>query len=114
VFELTSRYVPPVNGVPSPFAWGDEATAKRLLGSAFTGHRFERYDCPEYADTPEEVAELYLNRYGPTYRAYRGLTPERAAAFREELIGFFHGYVTPADGRVRWGREYLITRANRT
>jgi len=23
------------------------------------------------------------------------------------------GYVTPADGKVRWGREYLITLATR-
>jgi hypothetical protein len=25
----------------------------------------------------------------------------------------YKGYITPADGKVRWGREYLITLAKR-
>ena len=113
MFKVTGKYVPPPPGVPSPFEWGDEAKAQALLGSAFQDCRFEHYDCPEYTDTPEQLAELFIDQYGPTHRAYQALPPEKAAAFRKELIELYRGYVTPADGKVRWGREYLITLATR-
>jgi len=84
-----------------------------LLGSAFTDYRFERHDCPQFADTPEQVADLFLDRDGPTYCAYHSLATEKAAALRQDLIGLYRGDVTPADGKGRWGREYIITLARR-
>jgi SAM-dependent methyltransferase len=113
MFKVTNGYVPPSSGVPTPFEWGDEAKVKSLLGSAFKDYQFERHDCPEFADTPEEVADLFIDRYGPTHRAYHSLTPEKAAEFRKDLIELYRGYITPADGKVRWGREYIITLATR-
>ncbi len=113
MFEITGAYVPPPDGVPSPFEWGDEQKVKKLFGSSFRDYRFERYDCPEFTDTPEQLAELFIGKYGPTNRAYQALPPDKAAAFRKELIDLYRGYVTPADGKVRWGREYIITLATR-
>lgn len=113
LFELTSTYVSPPAGVPSPFDWGEEARVRSLFGPSFKDYRFERYDCPEYADTPEQVADLFIERYGPTHRAYHALAPDKAAAFRRDLIELYRGYITPADGKVRWGREYLLTLAER-
>jgi hypothetical protein len=54
----------------------------------------------KHRDTPEEVADLFIDRYGPTHRAYHSLTPEKAAAFRKDLIDLYRGYITPADGKV--------------
>lgn len=116
MFRVVSKYVAPPQGVPSPFVWGDEEKVRSLLGASFGDYRFEHYDCPEYADTPEQVAELFIGRYGPTNRAYQSLlekNPEEADAFRRDLIELYRGYVTPADGKVRWGREYIITLAAR-
>jgi len=113
MFKLSGAYVPPPPGVPSPFEWGDEGKVRELFGASFKDYRFERYDCPEFADTPEQIAGLFLERYGPTHRAYHSLPPEKAVAFRKELIELYRGYVTPADGKVRWGREYIITLATR-
>jgi hypothetical protein len=31
-------------------------------------------------------------------------TRENAAAFRKGLIDLYRGYITPADGKMRWGR----------
>lgn len=113
MFKVTNAYVPPPPAVPSPFEWGDETKVKTLLGPSFRDYRFERYDCPEYATTPEQLADLFIDQYGPTYRAYTSLPQDKAAAFRKDLIDLCRGYVTPADGKVRWGREYIITLAAR-
>jgi ubiquinone/menaquinone biosynthesis C-methylase UbiE len=116
MFRVVGRHVPPPAGVESPFGWGDEERVKSLLGTSFTDYRFERYDCPEYTDTPEELAELFIGQYGPTNRAYHLLSEkskDEAEAFRRDLIELYRGYVTPADGKVRWGREYVITLARR-
>jgi ubiquinone/menaquinone biosynthesis C-methylase UbiE len=113
MFAVTGRHVPPPPNVPSPFEWGNEEKVKQLLGASFRDVRFERYDCPEFADTPEQIADLFIEWYGPTHRAFRSLPPEKAAALREDLIELYRGYVTPGDGKVRWGREYIITLATR-
>ena len=62
MFKVTGAYVPPPAGVPSPFEWGDEGKVKALFGSSFRDYRFERYDCPEYADTPEQLTDLFIDR----------------------------------------------------
>ena len=84
-----------------------------MLGSSFKDYQFERYDCPEYADSPEQLADLFIDRYGPIHHAYDALAPEKAAAFRKDLIDLYRGYITPGDGKVRWRREYIITLASR-
>jgi len=113
MFKITNFYAPPPAGVPSPFDWGDEAKVKALLGASFRDYRFERYDCPEFTETSEQLADLFIEQFGPTYRAYHALPPHKATAFRNDLIDLYRGYVTPADGKVRWGREYIITLATR-
>jgi ubiquinone/menaquinone biosynthesis C-methylase UbiE len=113
MFGITNAYVPLPPGVPSPFEWGDEEKVKRLFGSSFRNYAFERYDCPEFADTPEQLAELFLDKFGPTRRVYDALAADKGAAFRSELTELYRSYVTPADGRVRWGREYVVTLASR-
>jgi len=113
MFKIINDYTPPPSGVPNPLEWGDEKNVRHLLGPSFTDYRFEQYDCPEFTDTPEQLADLFIEWFGPTHRAYRALPPQRANAFRGDLIDLYRGYVTPADGKVRWGREYIITLARR-
>ena len=110
--EYFSR-MPPPPGVPSPLAWSDEAHVKALLGPAFSNHRFEYDDCPDCMESPEAMADFFIAKFGPTNRAYHAQSPEKAAAFRRELIELYRTYVTPADGSVRFGREYVITLAKR-
>lgn len=111
-FGITNRYVPPPTGVPSPFNWGDPDKVRDLLGDAFSEVTHTRGDCPQFGDTPEQLWELFSTRYGPTVRALSMLEDDAAKAFRGEMLGFLEGYGA-ADGKVRWGREYLITRAIR-
>jgi ubiquinone/menaquinone biosynthesis C-methylase UbiE len=111
-FKITNKHVPPPQGLASPFHWGDPDQVRKLLGSAFPDPAFVRGDCPQFGDSPEQIWELFSTRYGPTIRAYGSLQGAARDALRNDLLAFLAGY-RAADGKVRWGREYLITCAVR-
>lgn len=111
-FRITNMHVPPPPGIASPFNWGNPEQVRTLLGSAFSEISFTHGDCPQFADSPESIWELFSTRYGPTVRALATLEAPAREAFRRDMLAFLAGY-RAADGKVRWGREYLITRAIR-
>ncbi|WP_165797521.1 class I SAM-dependent methyltransferase [Solimonas fluminis] len=112
-FRITNRHVPPPPGVASPFNWGDPAKVRELLGSAFGEPAFVHGDCPQFGDSPEDIWNLFSTRYGPTVRAVSALQGDALQAFRRDMLDYLAGYRAAADGKIRWGREYLITRALR-
>ncbi|HUL42651.1 MAG TPA: methyltransferase domain-containing protein [Burkholderiales bacterium] len=111
-FRVMNKHVPPPGGAPSPFNWGEPDKVRQLLRSAFRDLAFTRGDCPQFGASPEEIWELFSTRYGPTVRVVVSLQGEALTALRRELLAYLDGY-RAADGKVRWGREYLITRAIR-
>lgn len=112
-FRITNKHVPPPAGLASPFNWGDPDKVRQLLGSGFHDLSFTRGDCPQFGASPEDVWGLFSTRYGPTVRAVASLQGDALEAFRSEMLAFLGGYCA-ADGKLRWGREYLITRAVRS
>lgn len=111
-FRITNKHVAPPPGVASPFNWGDADKVRQLLGPAFSEIGFTRGDCPQFGASPEDIWQLFSTRYGPTVRAVSTLQGAALDTFRDEMLAFLAGY-RAADGKVRWGREYLITRAIR-
>lgn len=111
-FRITNKHVPPPAGIASPFNWGDPAKVRQLMGVACRDLAFVHGDCPQFGDSPEEIWTLFSTRYGPTIRAVSALQGAALESFRDEILAFLAGY-RAADGRVRWGREYLITYAVR-
>ena len=111
-FRITNKHVAPPAGLASPFNWGDPDKVRQLLGNAFRDLSFTLGDCPQFGASPEDIWELFSTRYGPTVRAAATLQGGAQDALRSELLSYLGGY-RAADGKVRWGREYLITRAVR-
>ena len=112
-FRITNKHVPPPAGLASPFNWGDPEKVRQLLGSAFRDLAFTRGDCPQFGASPEDIWELFSTRYGPTVRAVASVQGRALETFKSEMLAYLEGYRAAADGKVRWGREYLITRALR-
>jgi hypothetical protein len=96
----------------SPFNWGSSEKVMQLLGDAFGDFSFTQGDCPQFGASAQDIWDLFSTRYGPTIRAVASLQGAALEAFRSEMLSFLDGY-RAADGKVRWGREYLITRAVR-
>lgn len=111
-FRITNKHFPPPPGVASPFNWGDADKVRALLGDAFRDIVFTHGDCPQFGASPDDIWQLFSTRYGPTVRAVSNLQGEALQAFRSEMLTYLDGY-RAADGKVRWGREYLITSAVR-
>lgn len=111
-FRITNKHVPPPAGLASPFNWGDPVKVRQLLGNNFRDFSFTNGDCPQFGASPDDIWELFSTRYGPTVRAVASLQGDALTAFRNELLLYLEGY-RAADGKVRWGREYLITSAVR-
>jgi SAM-dependent methyltransferase len=111
-FRITNHHVPPPAGVASPFNWGDQEKVRQLLGSAFRDLSFVHGDAPQFGASPEDILDLFSTRYGPTVRAMASLQDGALEALRSDLLSYLAGY-RASDGKVRWGREYLITRAVR-
>ncbi len=112
LFKITAKHVPPAPGMSSPFNWGDPEKVANLLQDHFREITFTPGDCPEFADKAEDIWHLFSTYYGPTVKALAALPPEGQKAFREDMISFFDGY-RASDGKVRWGREFVITHAIR-
>lgn len=111
-FKITNKHVPPPAGVASPFNWGNPEKVQELLGNQWSEITFSRGDAPQFGDSADDIWRLFSTRYGPTVRAFSSLQGDAQSAFRDEMLGYLNGY-RAADGKVRWGREYLITRAVR-
>jgi len=102
-FRITNEHVPPPAGLASPFNWGDPEKVRQLLGNAFRDLSFVSGDCPQFG---------VLDTLRPDRPRRRKLQGGAREALRSDLISYLGGY-RAADGKVRWGREYLITRAVR-
>jgi 2-polyprenyl-3-methyl-5-hydroxy-6-metoxy-1,4-benzoquinol methylase len=78
---------PPPAGVPSPMAWGDEATVRARLGHGFSDLRLtRRIALMRYPFPPAETVEFFREYYGPTQRAFASLDAPAQNALRRDLV----------------------------
>lgn len=113
LFQVMQRHVPAPPGAPSPFAWGRPERVQELLGAGVKDVRFETGDCVHTEPSAEALWGLYASKYGPPVRALASREGDKRAALERDGLAFYRGYVTPVDGKCRWGREYVLTSAIR-
>lgn len=98
-FRITNKHVPPPAGLASPFNWADREKVGQLLSGASVLRQKTSGSCFRRA-TGRPFAPLLVSG------------GNALSVFRSELLSYLEGY-RAKDGKVRWGREYLITRAVR-
>jgi len=88
MFSVFKAHVPPPPpGVPSPMAWGDEATVRSRLGKSFAKLNLtRRIALMRYPFPPAETVEFFRQYYGPTQRAFASLETDAQAALRQALV----------------------------
>jgi len=91
----------------SPFAWGDEATVRGLLGDTFD-LEFELHDSPVSFPDGEAYWELFYSSYGPTRTLAESLDADKREQLRTSWVEFFETRHR-VDGQILHSREYLLT-----
>jgi len=108
MLKTTSRYAPPVTGIPSPLLWGTEQAVRERLGSGVTSlsmtHRLMTF---EFALDPAGVVNEFIQWFGPTLRAMASLSAASRAALRAELEALWEDHNRATDGTTRVQSEYL-------
>jgi hypothetical protein len=108
---IASYSPPPVEGAGVPTQWGDAAYCETLLGPYFE-LEIESLNTPWTGQSAEEMWDEFSTSFGPIVTLLKVLEPERAAAFREDLIGLFDDN-TDEGGEVFLDRPYLLVKGAR-
>jgi SAM-dependent methyltransferase len=110
MFQVFKAHLPPPPaGVPSPMAWGDEATVRARLQHGFDELRLaRRIAMMRYPFSPAETVEFFRQHYGPTQRAFASLDTPAQAALRRDLVEFQTAYnIAKTPGTTEVAAEYL-------
>ena len=111
-FRVIGSYSPPpVEGAGAPTQWGDAAYCEALLGPHFE-LEIETLNTPWTAPSAEEMWDEFSTSFGPIVTLLKMLEPERAAAFRADLVALFDDS-SDADGAVVLDRPYLLVKGTR-
>ena len=108
LFKVTGKHVVPPPGVPSPLLWGDENVVRERLQGSVTDIRSTKIMIHlKLPFTVPETVEFYRLHYGPTLRAFAGLTVAAQSELRRDLEELYIRYNEAVDGTTSIAAEYL-------
>ena len=110
-FQIIGSYAPPPPpGAGMAVSWGEPGYAEELLGDDFE-LTITQLDTPWSVDTAEEMWTEMSEAFGPIKTLLGALPPERAEAFKAELLEFFEGEMT--ESGLSMDRPYLLIAGTR-
>jgi SAM-dependent methyltransferase len=115
VFRTTAKHVAPPAGVPSPLQWGDETAVRERLGADVTNLQVTRHLAQlKFPFSIPETVEFYRVHYGPTLKAFAGLSETAQAALRRDLEDLYAQHNDARGGTTCIAAEYLEVVGTRT
>jgi SAM-dependent methyltransferase len=110
-FKIIGSYAPPPPpGAGVAVSWGEPGYAEELLGDDFELTITQR-NTPWEVETAQEMWTEMSEAFGPIKTLLGVLPPERAEAFKTELLEFFEGEAT--ESGVSMDRPYLLIAGTR-
>ncbi len=117
MFKVAVRHVQPPPGIAPPVLWGDEATVRERLASAFSNIETELipidFDLPT---NPAGAVAFFRKYFGPTHVAFSRLDHSGQAAFAADLESLWASANVAPDPSIRTliRNQYLRVTAVRT
>ena len=115
MFSLTSRYVPPPEGIPAPVLWGSEKVVRERLEAYApkiqTARRAITFD---YPFPPRDVVQFFREYFGPTQMAFSRLDAAGQSALAADMEKLWSEYNKGEKGRTLVSGEYLEVIAARS
>jgi SAM-dependent methyltransferase len=106
LFRTIARYVPPPPGLRPPVLWGSLERLRELFGAEAdisAPQRSFRWRFP----SPEHQVEFFTTFYGPTNRALAAVAPDRAEAFKADMLDVVKRYNVSDDDTLVLRMDYL-------
>lgn len=100
------KHVPPPVGVASPIYWGSEVRLREL----FPGVRSFRAERREFVfryESTDHFIDVFRRYYGPTYKAFASLDPQRQEALADDLRALVEQSRRPSKQALALPAEYL-------
>lgn len=114
MFALSSRHVPPPEGMPPPVQWGDDSIVRHRLAPHTsrieTRSRLMDFDYPL---PPRDVVQYFREYFGPTRTAFARLDEAGQAAFAAATEALWAEHNQGGEGRTLVRAEYLEVIATR-
>jgi SAM-dependent methyltransferase len=108
LFQVMSRYIPPVPGIRSPLLWGTDAHLQELFaGTASIAHAPRHFAFRYYS--AQHCVDMFRTYYGPVHKAFAALDPERQAALERDMIELLERSDRGGGGGLVVPAEYLET-----
>lgn len=112
-FRVIAAYSPPpVEGAGVPTQWGDPGYCESVLGPQFE-LEIESLNTPWSGASGQEMWDEFSTSFGPIVTLLGMLEPERAAAFRDDLVALFDDNTSDGGGVVL-DRPYLLVKGTRS
>jgi ubiquinone/menaquinone biosynthesis C-methylase UbiE len=113
-FRLTSRYVPPPQGIPAPVLWGVENVVQERLGRYASKTETARREITlDYPLPPRQVVQFFRDYFGPTQVAFSRLDAAGQSALAADLEKLWSEHNKGENGRTLVSAEYLEVTATR-
>jgi ubiquinone/menaquinone biosynthesis C-methylase UbiE len=105
LFKVIGAHVPPPAGVRPASLWGTEAR----LAELFAGHsvRVERQSYVFRYKSPEHWLQVFRTWYGPTYKAFAALAPDKQRGLEADILGLLHRMNRLGSSALTVPSEYL-------
>ena len=108
MFKIHGKHVPPPAIMAPPLKWGDEATIRERFKDGLSHLKISRRIYPfNYPFPTSEVVEFFRKYYGPSYKAFAALDPEKQSALQGDLEQLWMEHNSATDGTTSIGSEYL-------
>ena len=109
VLRASGSYMPPPPDYASPpLLWGSEDHVREAFAPAAKECTFERHVNWIEAESLEEFADFFIDRFGPLVTA-RAMLGERFAELREKIVAIWRQANEATDGSMRVPQEYLVS-----
>jgi len=114
-FCLTSRHLPPPEGILPPVLWGDEKVVRKRLAAHFSKIQTNRRTIDmKYPFSVRRVVRFFRENFGPTQLAFSRLDPAAQEAYARDLEDLWRKYNQSAGEKdVKVCAEYLEVIATR-
>jgi len=108
LFALTSRYIPPPQGVPPPALWGDGATVRQRFGDGVSSLKMElRPFAMKFSFPPQATVQFFCEYFGPTRVAYARLDENARRGYTRDLETLWEERNEAKDGTTLVSGQYL-------